>query len=88
MPCISLAITQEDLVKLLNAILAEGDLLPGGEHEAHQLAIANHLLLIAPGKRLNLEIGEQLFHLTVSVLAPLDAGGGANALNRGHAPEG
>ena len=48
-PGILHAVTEEDLVKLLDVALAERDLLPGGEHEVHQLAIASHLMLTARG---------------------------------------
>ncbi len=43
---------QQDLVQLLDMVLIERDVLPGAEHQIHQLCVASHLLLIAGLKRL------------------------------------
>jgi hypothetical protein len=87
MPGVLLAVAQQDLVQLLDVVLGERDVLPGREHQIHQLGVAGHLLLVAGGEGLDLQVRQQLLHLPVGQLAALDAGRGADALDGGHAAQ-
>ena len=88
MPGVLLAVAQQDLVQLLDVVLGERDVLPGREHQVHQLGVAGHFLLVAGGEGLDLQVRQQVLHFPVGQLAALDAGGGADALDGGHAPQG
>ena len=47
-------------------------------------AISGHLLLVAGGKRLDLQIGQQALDVAIGKLAAIDAGGRPDALDGGH----
>jgi len=74
MPDVLLAVAQEDLVQLLDVVLGEGDVLPGREHQVRQFGIAGHLLLVAAGEGLDLQVQQQLLYFPVGQPAALDAG--------------
>jgi len=88
MPDVLLAVPQQDLVQLLDVVLGEGDVLPGREHQVHQLGVAGHLLLVAGGEGLDLQVRQQLLHFPVGQRAALDASRGADALDGCHAAQG
>ena len=88
MPFILVAVNQQVAVELLDVVLGEGDLRPGRKHQIHHLGVASHLLLVTVGEALDLEVRQQTLHLAVSQLAALNAGGGANAFDRCHPPQG
>ena len=88
MPCVFLAVAQQHLMQLLNVVLGKRDVLPEREQLIHHLGIARHLLLVAGVQRFDLKVGQQPLHLAIGQLAALDAGGGTDALNGRHAPQG
>ena len=75
-------------MKLFDVVLGEGDLRPGGEHQIHHLGVASHLLLVTGGEALDLKVGKQALNLAIRQLAAFNAGGGADAFNRRHPPQG
>ena len=88
MPRVLFAVDQQVAVQLLDVVLGERDVLPGREHQVHHLGVARHFLLVAGGEGLDLQVRQQALDFTVGQFAALDAGGGADALNRRHAPQG
>ena len=81
------AVTQKDLVQLLDVVLVERNVLPRAEHQIHQFSVASHFLFVAGVERLNSQVGEQALHLPVRQLAALDAGRRAYAFDGRHPPQ-
>ena len=86
-PLVLLAVDEQVAVQLLDVVFGDRDVFPRPEHKLHRLGIAGDLLLVAGGEGFDLEVGEQPFDLAVGELAALDPGGGADALDRGDAPQ-
>lgn len=61
-------------MQLLDLIFVERNVLPGLEHEIHQLGVAGHLLLVTCLERMDSQIREQLLDFAVRELAAFDAG--------------
>ena len=88
MPGILLAVLEQDLVQLLDVVLAEGYVRPGVEDDIHDLRVAGHFLFVARIEALDLQVGQQLLDFAIGELAALDPCRGADAFDGGDPAQG
>jgi hypothetical protein len=81
MALVFVAVAQQFAMELLDVVLGDGDLGPGGEDRLHNIRVAGHFLLVAGSERLDLEVGERRLDLAVGEPSALDAGRGADTLD-------
>ena len=78
---------QQFRVELLQMVFVQREIGPAFKNPLHHPGVARHLLLVAGGERCLVQAGQQPFHLVIGQLDPLNARGGADALNRGAVPQ-
>ena len=88
MPFVLVAVSEKVAMKLPDMVLGDLDVRPGMEEGVHDFGIASYFLLVAGGERLDFEIAQQTFNVTIRQFASFDAGRRANAFDGRHAAQG
>ena len=78
---------EQHAVQLLNVVFSGGDDFVALENHVHCIGIARNFLLVAAGKGLAPQAGQQLPDLRIAEFGTLYARGRPHALNRGNSPQ-